>query len=108
MAALDRRALRHLCGFITYSSHTHRSYSASRTQTPRWLYIIQLFIDAHRLVDSFADSAEAWYAVGCYYYLTHKYEKARINFLKATSLNPYFAPAWLGYGHTFAAQVRPH
>jgi anaphase-promoting complex subunit 6 len=54
----------------------------------------QLFIDAHRLVDAFADSAEAWYAVGCYYYLTQKFEKARINFLKATTLNPYFAPAW--------------
>ena len=66
------------------------------------------------------------YAVGCYYYLTQKFEKARVNFLKATTLNPYFAPAWLGtqftcftghkstnadekkpllgYGHTFAAQ----
>ena len=64
----------------------------------------ELFIDAHRLVDSFPDTAEAWYAVGCYYYLCNKFEKARINFLKATSLNPYFAPAWLGYGHTFAAQ----
>ena len=64
----------------------------------------ELFIDAHRLVDSFPDTAEAWYAVGCYYYLCNKFEKARINFLKATSLNAYFAPAWLGYGHTFAAQ----
>ena len=36
------------------------------------------------------------YAVGCYYYLTQKFEKARVNFLKATTLNPYFAPAWLG------------
>ena len=41
------------------------------------------------------DTAEAWYGVGCYYYLCGKFEKARINFLKATSLNPYFAPAWL-------------
>jgi tetratricopeptide (TPR) repeat protein len=55
----------------------------------------ELFIDAHRLVDSFPDTAEAWYGVGCYYYLCGKFEKARINFLKATSLNPYFAPAWL-------------
>ena len=54
----------------------------------------ELFIDAHRLVDSFPDTAEAWYAVGCYYYLCGKFEKARINFLKATSLNPYLAPAW--------------
>jgi len=64
----------------------------------------QLFIDAHRLVDSFPESAEAWYAVACYYYLTQKMEKARFNFLKATTLSPYFAPAWVGYGHTFAAQ----
>jgi len=55
----------------------------------------QLFIDAHRLVDSFPESAEAWYAVACYYYLTQKMEKARFNFLKATTLSPYFAPAWL-------------
>jgi len=55
----------------------------------------QLFIDAHRLVDTFPESAEAWYAVACYYYLTQKMEKARFNFLKATTLSPYFAPAWL-------------
>lgn len=64
----------------------------------------ELFIAAHRLVDSFADSAEAWYAGGCYYFLTKKYEQARRYFLKATNINNYFAPAWLGYGHTFAAQ----
>lgn len=30
--------------------------------------------------------------------------QARRFFHKSTTLNPYFAPAWLGYGHTFSAQ----
>jgi len=64
----------------------------------------ELFIEAHRLVEAFPQSAKSWYAVGCYYFLTRKFELARRFFLKSTSLDEYFAPAWLGYGHTFAEQ----
>ncbi|EKX51857.1 hypothetical protein GUITHDRAFT_161443 [Guillardia theta CCMP2712] len=46
----------------------------------------------------------AWYAVGCYYFLTKKFDQARRFFQKSTSMNNYFAPAWMGYGHTFSAQ----
>jgi tetratricopeptide (TPR) repeat protein len=35
----------------------------------------ELFIDAHKLVNEHAESAPAWYAVGCYYYLTNKFEQ---------------------------------
>jgi len=64
----------------------------------------ELFIDAHRLAETFPESAEAWYAVGCYYLLTKKFDQARRFFQKSTSMNNYFAPAWMGYGHTFSAQ----
>ena len=48
--------------------------------------------------------AVSWYAVGCYYMATRQFDQARRFFGKATALEPSFAPAWLGYGHAFAAQ----
>ena len=54
----------------------------------------------------------AWFAVGCYYQAIGRYDSARQYFGKATAVDPSFAPAWLGFGHSFAAQdesdqVRP-
>ena len=46
----------------------------------------------------------AWYAVGCYYYTAGQHGNARRYFGKATSLDDNFAPAWLAFGHAFAAQ----
>jgi anaphase-promoting complex subunit 6 len=46
----------------------------------------------------------SWFAVGCYYQLVADFENARRYFSKATSLNHRFAPAWVGFGHAFAAQ----
>lgn len=46
----------------------------------------------------------AWYAVGCYYYLIDKQEVARQFFIKSTTLNREFGPAWLAFGHSFAKQ----
>ena len=48
--------------------------------------------------------AVSWFAVGCYYQLVADFENARRYFSKATSLNHRFAPAWVGFGHAFAAQ----
>lgn len=63
-----------------------------------------LFYLAHKLVDNYPQKAVSWYAVGCYYYLIEKYEPARRYFSKATILERVFGPAWLGFGHSFAAE----
>lgn len=63
-----------------------------------------LFYFAHKLVDNYPQKAVAWYAVGCYYYLIEKYEQARRYFSKATSIERMFGSAWLGFGHSFAAE----
>lgn len=119
---------------------------------------IALFLLAHKLVDLYPESALAWFAVGCYYYLigkcselSHwnisllskklwlntvllyftdtdiicvfcicweefvqlvlffsplkgKNEQARRYLSKATALDRVFGPAWIAYGHSFAAE----
>lgn len=64
----------------------------------------QLFYLAHRLVDLFPEMALAWFAVGCYYYTISKSDPARRYLAKATSLDRLFGPAWIAYGHSFAAE----
>lgn len=59
---------------------------------------------ACRLVRDYPDNGIAWHAVGCYYYATAQYDAARRFFGKATQLAPRHAPAWIAYGHAFAAQ----
>ena len=66
-----------------------------------------LFYQAHQLVDEHPQAAVSWFAVGCYYHLTGNYDSSRRYFEKATHLDNWFAPAWLGYGNAFAAQVNP-
>jgi len=46
----------------------------------------------------------SWFAVGCYYLSSGRHELARRYLNKATSLNRVFGPAWLAYGHSFAAE----
>lgn len=46
----------------------------------------------------------AWFAVACYYLCTRQFEVARRYFGKATAINPRFASAWIGFGHSFAFQ----
>ena len=48
--------------------------------------------------------ALSWYAVAMYYMCTRQYDQARRYFGKATSMDPGFSLAWIGYGHAFAAQ----
>ncbi|KAJ0395352.1 hypothetical protein ATCC90586_011819 [Pythium insidiosum] len=64
----------------------------------------ELYHYAHQLVDVYPKKACSWYAVGCYYLLTQKFESAQRYFHKATSLEPGFSPAWIGFGNAFAAQ----
>lgn len=61
-----------------------------------------IFLLGHKLMKNNPDSAEAWFASGCYYYVTEQYSSARQYFGKATSLDRLFAPAWIGFAHSFA------
>jgi len=63
-----------------------------------------LFKLAHSLVDLSPEWAVAWFAVGCYYYLTGRQDPARRFLSKATHLDRLFGPAWLAYGHSFAVE----
>ncbi|XP_049870885.1 cell division cycle protein 16 homolog [Pectinophora gossypiella] len=63
----------------------------------------QLFALAHTLVDAYPHSWQAWYAVGCYYYLIGKSEFARRYLSKAKSVEPGAGCVWLAYGHSFAS-----
>ena len=63
-----------------------------------------LFFLAHRLVDAYPQRAVSWFAVGCYYYLSGNNEAARRYFGKASQLDAHFGPAWVGFGHAFAAE----
>ena len=65
-----------------------------------------LFVVAHRLVEDYPETGLPWHAVGCYYTCIKQYDQARRFFSKATTLDPTLAPAWLGFGNSFAAQVR--
>ena len=46
----------------------------------------------------------SWFAVGCYYLLVGKNEPARRYLCKATDVDRAFGPAWLAFGHSFAAE----
>ncbi|KAI8113112.1 hypothetical protein M9435_003118 [Picochlorum sp. BPE23] len=61
-----------------------------------------IFILGHKLMARSPDSAEAWFAAGCYYYVTRQYSSARQYFGKATTIEKLFAPAWIGFAHAFA------
>eukprot|EP00325_Prymnesiales_sp_UTEX-LB-985_P008131 CAMPEP_0174710430 /NCGR_PEP_ID=MMETSP1094-20130205/12069_1 /TAXON_ID=156173 /ORGANISM="Chrysochromulina brevifilum, Strain UTEX LB 985" /LENGTH=330 /DNA_ID=CAMNT_0015909239 /DNA_START=12 /DNA_END=1004 /DNA_ORIENTATION=+ len=64
----------------------------------------ELFALAHQLVEEYPSASISWYAVGCYYHMIGDFENARRYFSKSTTINHRFAPAWVGFGHAFAAQ----
>lgn len=64
----------------------------------------ELFYLAHQLVEEYPAAAVSWYAVGCYYHMIGDFENARRYFSKSTTIDHRFAPAWVGFGHAFAAQ----
>jgi anaphase-promoting complex subunit 6 len=64
----------------------------------------ELYLCAHKLVEEYPDKAVSWFAVACYYYCVRQFDTARRYFSKATALEGVFVPAWIGFGHSFAAQ----
>ncbi|CAD7924147.1 unnamed protein product [Amoebophrya sp. A120] len=63
-----------------------------------------VFYIAHQLINAYPQYAVAWFAAGCYYYLSKRYDAARKFFGKATLLDHNFTPAWIAYGHSFSLQ----
>jgi len=63
-----------------------------------------LFQVAHSLVDLYPEWSTAWFAVGCYYYLSGRQDPARRFLSKATQLDRLSGHAWLAYGHSFAIE----
>lgn len=62
----------------------------------------ELFHVAHKLVAAYPHHAIAWFAVGCYYFRLRKLDFARRFFYKSTRCDCFFAPGWIGFGHTFS------
>ena len=103
----------HICAMVHLHLHAalglepqdwHASSGAAHTWPPFRGRHADLFYLAHMLVEEYPQQAVSWFAVGSYYHLISDYESARRYFSKATSLNHRFAPAWVGFGHAFAAQ----
>ena len=64
----------------------------------------ELFFFAHQLVEAYPKEPVAWFSVGCYYYLTGKFDIARRYFNKGRTMDNYFLPCWIGFGNAFAAE----
>ncbi len=64
----------------------------------------ELYKTSHDLICTYPSSAISWFSVGCYYYMTRRYEISHRFLHKATSLDKYFFAAWIVYGHTFSEQ----
>lgn len=63
----------------------------------------KLFLKAHQLADTHPTDPVTWLAIGTYYLLVNNLPEARKFFSKATLLDPNQGYAWIGFGHTFAA-----
>ncbi|KAF9149723.1 anaphase promoting complex subunit cdc16 [Linnemannia schmuckeri] len=64
----------------------------------------ELFLIGHELVDQHPKEAVTWFAVGVYYYLIGNIPEARRYFIKASTIDSHYGPAWIGFGHTFAME----
>lgn len=62
-----------------------------------------LFRLAHEWVEALPKSAQAWFAVGAYYYCIQRYHIAQRHFCRATRLDPQCTEAWIAFGCSFAA-----
>lgn len=62
-----------------------------------------LFGLAHEWVEAAPKSAQAWFAVGAYYYCIQRYHIAQRHFCRATRLDPQCTEAWIAFGCSFAA-----
>jgi anaphase-promoting complex subunit 6 len=82
--------------FSTYPLHLACLYELKMTNA--------LFLIAHDLADNHPEEPVTWFAVGTYYFVTDKVAEARRYFSKASMMDAHFAPAWIGFAHTFAAE----
>ncbi|RHZ52105.1 hypothetical protein Glove_465g33 [Diversispora epigaea] len=64
----------------------------------------KLFLLAHELVENLPDKAVTWFSIGCYNYLIGRNDESRRYFIKASTMDSHYGPAWIGFGHTFAAE----
>ncbi|EEB08210.2 anaphase-promoting complex subunit Cut9 [Schizosaccharomyces japonicus yFS275] len=64
----------------------------------------KLFLIAHDLTDKQPTKAVTWLAVGIYYLCVKKITEARRFFSKASTMDPHFGPAWIGFAHSFAVE----
>ena len=62
-----------------------------------------LFRLGHEWVDADPKSAQAWFAVGSYYYCCERHHIAQRHFCRATRLDPQCSEAWIAFGCSFAA-----
>ncbi|KAJ3081737.1 anaphase promoting complex subunit cdc16, partial [Quaeritorhiza haematococci] len=62
----------------------------------------KLFYLGHQLVEKFPTQAVTWFAVGTYYLCVGKCAEGRRYFSKASTMDPGFGPAWIGFAHSFA------
>lgn len=63
-----------------------------------------LYLLSHALADICPDEPTTWLAVATYYLASNKTADSRLYFTKATQLKQTFGPAWIGFGHSFAAE----
>ncbi|TID29441.1 hypothetical protein CANINC_001964 [Pichia inconspicua] len=63
----------------------------------------KLFLLAHQLAENYPNHYLTWVAIGVYYFAIKQNADARMFFSKASIINPNFAPAWIGFAHTFAS-----
>lgn len=64
----------------------------------------KLFLLSHKLAENLPKSPITWFSVATYYLTMNKVNQARKFFSKASILDPTFAPAWLGFAHTYAIE----
>ena len=64
----------------------------------------KLFQLSHKLAENCPKNAITWFSVATYYMTVNRINEARKYFSKSSILDPNFAPAWLGFSHTFAIE----
>ena len=62
----------------------------------------RLYEAAHRLAAERANSSLTYYAIGCYYFCQHSYERAGRFFCRATEVEPQLPAAHIALGHCYA------
>jgi anaphase-promoting complex subunit 6 len=63
-----------------------------------------ILMTGHELTSTSPKLAISWYAVGCYYYSTKKYELSQKYLTKASKLDKRFVYAWIALGHCLSEQ----